>query len=229
MKLAGKISAKIIHLILRSICKVDSHELKRIPLKGPFIIAINHTNFLEVPMIFTHLQPREVVGVVKKETWQRGFTKWLATKWEAIPIDRERQTIDTFRRSRKVLNNGEFLIIAPEGTRNKTGKLLQGKAGIISIALQAKIPLIPVAHYGGEKIISNIKSFKRTKFKFKVGTPIILHPEGKADRAKRLYYADQLMYRIAKLLPKEYRGIYSDLENISKNEIIEFKLENKEI
>ena len=224
MNLSGKIATIIIHRLLRIICKVDSKEIEKIPLKGPYIVAMNHTNFLEVPMIFTHLLPRKVVGIVKKETWKGGLIKWLATKWEAISIDREGLTTETFRQSRKVLNKGYFLIIAPEGTRSQDGILRKGKPGVISIALRSKVPIIPVAHFGGEDVINNLKSFKRTKFTFKVGTPIILHPDGKADQTKRKYFTDQLMYRLAELLPREYRGVYSDLENICNDEIIEIKL-----
>ena len=222
MNLSGRVAAIIIHAILRTICKVDSKELEKIPSKGPYIIAMNHTNFLEVPMIFTHLLPRKVVGIVKKETWRGGLIKWVATKWEAISVDREGQTTETFRQSRKVLRDGYFLIIAPEGTRSKDGRLRLGKPGVISIALRSKVPIIPVVHFGGENIINNLKSFKRTIFTFKVGTPIILRPEGKANHDKRKYFTDQLMYRLAELLPVKYRGVYSNLENISKNDIIEF-------
>ncbi len=224
MNLSGKVAAIIIHAILRTICKVDSKEIKKIPIKGPYIIAVNHINFLEVPMIFTHLLPRKVVGIVKKETWKSGLIKWIATKWEAISVDREGQTTETFRQSKKVLRDGYFLIIAPEGTRSKDGKLRLGKPGVISIALRSKVPIIPVAHFGGKDIIKNLKSFKRTKFTFKVGTPIIFHPEGKVDQDKRKYFTDQLMYRLAELLPEENRGIYSNLKNISKDEIIEVLL-----
>lgn len=224
MNLSGKVAAIIIHAILRTICKVDSKELKKIPLKGPYIVAINHTNFLEVPMIFTHLLPRKVVGIVKKETWKGGLIKWMANKWEAISVNREGQTTDTFKQSKRVLSDGYFLIIAPEGTRNQDGKLRRGKPGVITIALRSKVPIIPIAHFGGENIYKNLKSFKRTKFTFKVGTPFILHPAGKVDQDKRKYYTDQLMYRLAKLLPEEYRGVYSDLDKICDDEIIEVLL-----
>ena len=113
MKFSGKVAANIVHAILRTICKVDSKELEDIPLKGPYIVAINHTNFLEVPMIFTHLLPRKVVGIVKKETWKGGIIKWMANKWDAISVDREGRSTETFRKSRKILSNGYFLIIAP--------------------------------------------------------------------------------------------------------------------
>ena len=224
MNLAGKVVTATIHILLRIICKVDSKQLDKIPLKGPYIIAMNHTNFLEVPMIYTHLLPRKVIGIAKKETWKGGFLKWMANTWEAISVDREGYSIDTFRKSMKVLKNGCFLVIAPEGTRSHDGKLRMGKAGVISIALRSKVPIIPVVHFGGEHFGKNLKSFRRTKFTFKVGTPIILHPSEKADHDKRKYFTDQLMYRLAELLPEEYRGIYSNLENICKNEIIEVLL-----
>ncbi len=221
MSLIAIIVTSALHIILRILCKVDAQELDKIPLDGPYIIAINHTNFLEVPMIYTHLLPRKIIGIAKKETWRGGFLKWLANSWEAISVDREGYTIDTFRQSRKVLKDGCFLVIAPEGTRNKYGKLIMGKPGVIGIALRSKVPIIPVVHFGGEHLSKNIKSFRRTKFTFKVGTPFIPDPVGKADQDKRKYFTDQLMYRIAKLLPEENRGVYSNLENISTNEIKE--------
>ena len=226
MKITGKIAVKIIHTILRTICKVDSTEINKIPLNGPFVVAMNHTNFLEVPMIFTHLQPRTAVGIVKKETWHKGVTKWLATHWNAIPIDREGLSTDTFKKARRVLKDGNFVIIAPEGTRNKTGKLIPGKAGMISIALRSKVPIIPVAHFGGEDIYKNLKKLKRTNFKFKVGTPIIFQPQGIVDSEKRKYFTDQVMYRIAELLPKKYRGVFSEIENLSNDDILEIKIEH---
>ncbi len=221
MKLHGKAAAIVIRTILHLICKIDRKELKKIPQKGPFIVAMNHINFLEVPMIMVELFPRKIHGIAKKETWDNRIIGWVANSWEALSIDRDGSTAETFRQARKILEKGHFLLIAPEGTRSLDGKLHVGKPGVISIALHSKVPIIPVAHFGGEKVYKNLKTFKRTKFNFRVGTPIVLQPDGKADQNKRKYFTDQLMYRIAELLPEEYRGIYSNLDNISKNEILE--------
>ena len=221
MKLHGKAAAIVIRTILHLICKIDRKELKKIPQKGPFIVAMNHINFLEVPMIMVELFPRKIHGIAKKETWDNRIIGWVANSWESLSIDRDGSTTETFRQARKILDKGHFLVIAPEGTRSLDGKLSEGKPGVISIALRSKVPIIPVAHFGGEKVYKNLRTLKRTKFTFKVGTPIVLHPAGKADQNKRKYFTDQLMYRIAELLPEEYRGFYSDLDNISKNEILE--------
>ncbi|MCF7858157.1 MAG: 1-acyl-sn-glycerol-3-phosphate acyltransferase [Candidatus Cloacimonetes bacterium] len=225
MKLSETIANKIIKLILKIICKVDSTELKKIPDKGPYIIAINHTNFLEVPIFYTFLQPRKVIGIAKRETWDNKFSRWLANSWDAIPLDREGATVEAFRKAYKALLNSYFLVIAPEGTRNKTGRLREAKSGIISIAIKANVPVIPVAHYGGEKLAANLKRIKRTQFTIKVGQPIILNTLERVDQAKRKYFVDQLMYRIAELLPKKYRGAYAEIGSISKKDINDWRID----
>jgi len=221
LKLHGKAATLVVRTILHLICKIDKEELKEIPQEGPFIVAMNHINFLEVPTIMVGLFPRNVHGIAKKETWNNKILGLVADSWESLSINREGSTTETFRQARRILEKGHFLLIAPEGTRSMDGKLRKGKPGVISIALRSKVPIIPIAHFGGEKIYKNLRSFKRTKFTIKVGTPFLLHPAGKADQEKRKYFTNQLMYRIAELLPEEYRGVYCDLENISKNEILE--------
>ena len=219
MNLAGKLVTAAIYRILRIACKVDASEFDKIPLKGSYIIAMNHTNFLEVPMIYTHLLPRKVIGIAKKENRNGGFMKWLVNTWQGISVDREGYSISTFRQSKKVLKKGCFLVIAPEGTRNRNGKLQKGKSGVVTIALHSKVPIIPVVHFGGELIGKNLKSLRRTKFIFKVGKPFMLDPAGNVNHDKRKYFTDQLMYRLAELLPEKYRGIYHDLDNLKQDEI----------
>ncbi len=89
MKLHGKAAAIVIRTILHLICKIDRKELKKIPQKGPFIIAMNHINFLEVPMSMVELMPRKIHGIAKKETWNNRILGWVANSWEALSIDRE--------------------------------------------------------------------------------------------------------------------------------------------
>ena len=67
MKTASRIVTPVIRNLLRSFCRVDKEGLKKIPFRGPFIIVINHINFLEVPLIYSYLFPREIIGLVKTE------------------------------------------------------------------------------------------------------------------------------------------------------------------
>ena len=220
MKFHGKAAAIVIRTILHLICKVDKKEMKKIPAKGPFIVAINHINFLEVPMIFVDLYPRKIHGIAKKETWDNSFLGWLANSWESLSIDREGFTGSTFRQAKKLLQDGRIIIIAPEGTRTGDGKLKQAHPGIITMALQSDVPIIPVVHFGGELFWECFMKLKRTKFTFRVGNPIKLKKPKLVNHHIRGKMVDQLMYRMASLLPEKYRGEYADLSRI-KNKYIE--------
>jgi 1-acyl-sn-glycerol-3-phosphate acyltransferase len=220
LKVSGKIATIIIRTFLHLVCKVDRKELKKIPRKGPFLVAFNHINFLEVPLIFVDLYPRKVHGIAKKETWDNSFFSWLADMWETISVDREGFSASTFRQVKKFLKNGSFVIIAPEGTRTGDGKLKEAHPGIITMALQTDIPIIPIVHYGGEIFWDRIKMLKRTRFTYKVGNPIILKKAKRITQEIRRDMVDQLMYRMAKLLPEKYRGVYSEISKIN-NEFVE--------
>ena len=219
MKLCGKIAVIIVRTILYLICKVDKKELRKIPTTGPFIIAMNHINFLEVPLIFVDLRPRKIHGIAKKETWNNPVLGFIADCWESIPINREGFTARTFRRVKEFLKKGDFIVIAPEGTRTGDGKLRKAHPGIITMAMQADIPIIPLVHYGGESFWDNLSRLKRTKFTYKVGEPFKLLTEDK-NRETRRELVDQLMYRMAALLPEKYRGYYKDISKTNNSKII---------
>lgn len=215
MKFHGKAAAIVIRTILHLICKVDKKELKKLPKNGPYIVAMNHINFLEVPMIFVDLYPRKVHGVAKKETWDNPILRVFADIWETVPIDREGFNTNTFRQVKEHLANNKIIIVAPEGTRSGDGKLKKAHPGIISMALQSDVPIFPVAHFGGELFWDRLMKLKRTRFTYKVGKPVILKKTTLFKKLTRARQLEQLMYRLARLLPPEYRGFYSKLENIN--------------
>ena len=205
----------LIRFSLRILCRIDSSDMEKIPAKGPFIIAVNHINFLEVPMIHSLFYPRKIYGIVKKETWDIFFFRWLANIWDAIPIDRKHVSRETFAAAVEVLNKGQLIAIAPEGTRSNSGALRQGFPGIVVLALLSGVPVLPLVHYGGEDFWKNLKSFRRTRFIVKVGTPFYIKKEMIDSREKRVQAVNQIMYRLASLLPEKYRGIYYDLTQIN--------------
>ena len=69
-------------------CRIDAPDLQKVPRKGPFIVYSNHTGQIEVPLMYSHLQPRPVTGLAKVETWDNWFLHWVFNLWEAIPIRR---------------------------------------------------------------------------------------------------------------------------------------------
>ena len=126
--------------------------------------------------------------------------------------------MDAMRRSLECLKDGSILGISPEGTRNKTGKLLKGHPGIVALAIHSGAPLMPVAHWGGENFKANLKRMRRTDFKIRVGKPFLIQTNGKKiDKSSRQAIVDEMMYKLAANLPEEYRGEYSDISNATSH------------
>ncbi len=204
--------------ITRILCNVDDTQLSSVPTHGPLILACNHINFIEVPLLFTHLQPRPVTGFAKAETWDNPAMAFLFNLWGAIPIQRGEADMRALRRALEVLKEGKILAIAPEGTRSGHGKLRSGHPGIVMLALWSDTPILPLVYFGGEGIRENLIHLKRTDFHIRVGKLFKLHAsEGKVDRDIRKTMLDEIMYQMAGLLPEAYRGCYSDLSKTTTN------------
>ncbi len=203
--------------ITRTICEIDDSELKQIPEHGPLILVGNHVNFLDAPVLISHLQPRPVVALAKRETWDNPFIGMLFSTWKSIPIRRGEVDMTAFRECLRVLNEGQMLAIAPEGTRSGTGILQKGQPGIVPLAIKSGAPIYPVAYYGLENFWRNIRSLTRTPFTIRVGKPFRLKYDGPLpSREEREQITAEIMYRIAALLPPDYRGYYADIENASQ-------------
>jgi len=203
-------------------CRIDAPNLQDVPNSGPLILYSNHTGQIEIPLLYSHLQPRPTKGIAKVETWDGWFLRWVFTLWDAIPIHRGEADMSAMRLSFESLKNNEILVIAPEGTRNLTGKLIRAQPGIITLALRSGAPLLPMVHWGGEKLLSNLKRLKRTDFHIRVGKPFRLDPGNeRPTKEVRQQMVDEMMYRLAAMLPEYYRGEYSDLENATSQYISE--------
>lgn len=214
MKPSSRLVSPLVKAILGGACRVDASALSRIPRKGPLIVVLNHINFLEVPLIYTHLYPRDTVGMVKRETWDNLLLRFLADVWDAIALDRDTTDLKAMRRALATLAANRILLIAPEGTRSGHGRLQRGHGGIVQLALRSGAPIVPVAHFGGERFWDNLKAIRKTRFAFRVGEPFRLkEPEGGLTRSVRVEMTDEIMNRLSILLPAAYRGIYADPEH----------------
>jgi 1-acyl-sn-glycerol-3-phosphate acyltransferase len=206
--------------ITRLLCRVDDQQVALIPRQGPLILVANHINFLEVPLVYTHLQPRPVTGFAKAETWENPALRPLFNLWNAIPLHRGEPDVDALRAALKVLEAGGLLAITPEGTRSGDGRLKRGHPGVVMLAQMSGAPLLPMAYYGGEQFHHNIRRLRRTDFTICVGRQFSLKFSGaKITRQVRRQMTDEIMYQLAALLPPSYRGVYSDLETATREYI----------
>ena len=213
-----KIVAFIVKIATEILCRIDAPDIHKIPMRGPLIVISNHTGQLEVAVFFGQLQPRPITGWAKMEAWDNAFLNWLFNLWGLIPVRRGEGDTSALRRAIKALEDGLIFGIAPEGTRNVTGKLKRAHPGAVMLAIHSGAPILPVAHWGGENFLKNLPRFKRTDFHIRVGEQFRLNLEGvKVTREIRQQIADEMMVRLAELLPPAYHGAY---EGMIKNEKI---------
>jgi 1-acyl-sn-glycerol-3-phosphate acyltransferase len=234
MKASSRVVTPVVKFLLGLACRVNDEELSKVPSHGPLIIVTNHINFLEVPLIMAHILPRDAIGIAKQETWDNPLLGALADVWEAIALDRGGTDLKAMREALGVLERGAILIVAPEGTRSGNGRLQKGHGGVVQLALRSGAPILPVAHYGGEKFWDNAKAMRRTPFVFRVGTPYRLRvPDGEqsaiggvkslentaqaasASRSIREEMTASVMNSLSVLLPEQYRGLYPEPETAS--------------
>jgi len=202
---------------LEVLCRVDKSDLHKVPQKGPVIVYSNHAGSIEVPLIFTELLPRPMTGIAKVETWDGWFLRFIFTQWNLIPIHRGEADMVAMRKSLEALEQGYILGIAPEGTRNKTGAMIKAQPGIVMLAMHSGATLIPIGNWGGENFLKNLKKLKRTDFVMRVGEPFKINAHGERVTSEiRQKIADEMMYKLAALLPAPYRGVYGDLENATE-------------
>jgi 1-acyl-sn-glycerol-3-phosphate acyltransferase len=220
--------------ILGILCKLDAREYRKaleelekgtgnaLAYSGPVILAINHINFLEVPKLASYGYPRRVTGLAKEETWKNPFMAFLFNTYKAIPLDRDGSYNETFRQVREVMDQGIFVIVAPEGSRSRNGVLQKGKGGIIQLSLATGAPVLPVVHFGGQKVWENMKHFKRTPFFIRVGRPFRFKcDDGRPGKTVRAQMTSEMMGQLAALLPEDLRGEYAE-QALRKCEYLEF-------
>ncbi len=211
MSLSQRLVSGFFRALTSLICRIDDSELKRIPMQGPLIIYTNHVNVIEIPIVYTRLQPRRVHGMVLAERWNIPVLNWALDVTETIPLHRGEADFTALREGLRVLERGEVLIIAPEGTRSHDGRLQRAHPGVVLLALHSRAKLVPVAYHGGENYTENLKRFRRTDFRIRVGKPFHLDTHGeRVTQLLRQQMVQEMMCQLADLLPPKYRGYYAD-------------------
>lgn len=199
---------KFINLTIRT----HMEQLVNIPMKGPFLIAGNHINGLDGIVMFHCVQPRPLTTLTKEENYSNPLIRILSEAWGAIPIKRAAVDNTALNLALEALKDGKMLAILMEGTRSHTGEMQQGKPGILPLAVKSGVPIVPVGFHGHEGFSKNLRSFRKTDFYLEIGQPFYLKATMRdLDRETRQIATDEIMYRIAMLLPEKYRGYYSDL------------------
>jgi len=201
----------VLRLVVRVLMKCRLTGLHHVPRSGRLIVMMNHIHGLD-PILVTISLPRDINIMSKIENLQTPvlgpLTKWFG----GFPIRRHKLDLEAIRKSIEVLEREEALLMAPEGTRTRTGGLQRAYDGMALLATRTNSPILPVAISGNETLLHNLKRLRRTPLQVTVGEPFIFALNDQRRYREQLsQMTDEAMYRLAALLPAAYRGVYADL------------------
>ncbi len=120
----------------------------RWPAGGPFVVVANHQSILDILLLSR--MPREMKWVAKEELFRIPWVGTMLRMSGDIAIRRgdAESGGEALARAKAYLARGMSVMIFPEGTRSRTGTLLPFKSGAFRLALEAGVPVLPVAVHG---------------------------------------------------------------------------------
>lgn len=198
-------------LALRLLTRFEVRGVQESAPTGPALLVMNHLHWLD-PVIGIAVVDRPAV-MFTAEKWEHRPVIGHVIRWSqrAIFVNRGEADRKALTQALEVLKRGDMLAVAPEGTRSKTGALQQGHEGAAYLASRTGAVIVPIAAYGQEQAGRAWKRLRRPRIVVTLGKPFRL--EGTPNKAKSqqlALYTDEIMLRLAALLPAEYRGVYRD-------------------
>lgn len=121
--------------------------MDRIPSTGPVILASNHASFLDPPILGA-ASPRTISFLARKTLFDNPVFGFLIRKLNAFPLDREGDPRSAIRMMRAQLAEGACVVMFPEGTRTRDGRLQPLRRGIGMLSVKTGSPVLPI-YIGG--------------------------------------------------------------------------------
>lgn len=123
--------------------KSHTVNIRRVPRKGPVILACNHQSFFD-PVLATIGLSRESAYMARDTLFTNRYFGWLIRSLNAIPIKRGHADVTSLKEMLRRLRDNFVVVIFPEETRTFDGRVGPMKSGTVLIARKAKATIVPV-------------------------------------------------------------------------------------
>lgn len=197
------------------LCRYRVSGRERIPREGPVLIVANHLVWYD-PALLAVIFPRRLWFMAKIEVFRMPLVALGCRLTGQIPVHRGESDRSALEMALAYLRQERAVLIFPEGTVARQERLLAAHTGVAMLALRSGVPILPVAHTGTRRIFVGRRAWL-PQVEVRIGEPYVPQvPPGIARKVALKLVTEDLMQRIATMLPPEERGSYV-LENRPSN------------
>ena len=175
-------------------CEILGRE--NVPAEGGLIIAANHQSNWDPPLAAT-FATRPVSYMAKQELFDVPVFGSIIRSMYAFPVKRGAADRNAIKTALQVLAQKKCLGLFPEGTRSKDGEIHKPEAGIALIAAKAKVPVVPTALIGTDKMFGKAVFFPKLRVIY--GEPLLFTGDIK-DKESLQAFSQEIMDRIAQMI-----------------------------
>jgi 1-acyl-sn-glycerol-3-phosphate acyltransferase len=187
----------IVSLPTLLIYRVKAIGVENVPKVGPLLLAPNHFSQMDHFFVGLYLR-RQVRFMAKSQMFGPPVLTYIYKHGGVFPVRRGHHDEESFKTAFSILGQDGMLLVYAEGGRSRSGKLKEVRPGIGRIALEAGVPVVPVAIHGSEKV----RRWKRLRFPrvtVQFGQPLSFPIEKEASKERQLEVAGEVFGRVREM------------------------------
>jgi 1-acyl-sn-glycerol-3-phosphate acyltransferase len=198
-------------VVTHVICRYRVNGLENVPATGSLLIVANHLSWYD-PLLLGVVLRRRVWFFTKAEIFRWPIAGAACKATGQIPVHRGASDRAALEKGLEYLREGKALVVFPEGTVERQEQMIAAHTGAAMLALRTSATVLPIAHTGTRRILRSLRTSWFPRVNIQVGTPFVpTTSEGVPRKAELKAVTQQIMERIALLLPPESRGVYKSL------------------
>lgn len=216
--LVNIVSRKIVNIIIKRYTTLEIKGIENLNnIKKPVIFICNHLSNSDALILDKVLKDQDVTYVAGIKLTQNSTTNIGVRLVKTTVLKPNTADKDGLTKIINIVKKGGNILLFPEGTRSRSGNMIEAKKGLLLIAKVTKAPIIPIGIYGTEKFLPindtgdmAAESFHHAKIGVTIGKQMTL--EAKEEGEDKASYENRalttLMKGISNLIPESYRGVY---------------------
>lgn len=201
----------------RLICRYRVTGLEHVPSTGPLLIVANHLSFYD-PLLLGVVLPRRVWFFTKSEIFRWPIAGLACKLTGQIPVRRGESDRIALEKALEYLREDKVLMLFPEGTVERQETMIPARAGAAMLASRTGVTVLPIAHVGTRRVLRSPR-YWFPRVTITVGEPFVPALTENVPRKIGLQHVtNDIMSRIAVMLPPENRGVYGEMASLRESE-----------